>query len=187
MSKRAQIGHLELGFGRTRLRSQRGLTLVEVMTATVISAILLGVAAPSFSDVMSTARVRSEALELWALLNRARAEAIRRNVPVLVCPSNDGTSCLSPPVTHSWSGTKIACYDADSNGECDAPTPDAANPIRVRNAADASVQLIGPASSVRFNGHGTAAGSVNFTLTTAVGGSKSSTVAVAAMGAVRVD
>ena len=187
MSKRAQIGHLDLGFGRTRLRSQRGLTLVEVMTATVISAILLGVAAPSFSDVMSTARVRSEALELWALLNWARAEAVRRNVPVLVCPSNDGTSCLSPPVTHSWSGTKIACYDADGNGECDAPTHDAASPIRVRNAADASVQLSGPGSVVRFNGHGTAAGGVNFTLTAAAGGSKPTTVAVAAIGVARVD
>jgi len=157
------------------------------MVTTAISAILLGVAAPSFVDVVQATRTRSEAQELWALLNRARAEAVRRNVAVLVCPSNDGASCASAPTAGSWSGTRIACYDADGNGDCDASTAASPNPIRVRNAADASVEVSGPAAAVRFNGHGTAAGSASFTLRARADGSASTTLAVARIGAVRID
>lgn len=173
--------------GRRRRSAQLGVTLVEAMTTTAISAILLGVGVPSFVDRVQATRTRSEAQELWALLNRARAEAVRRNVPVLVCPSRDGASCLSLPSAASWSGTKIACSDADGNGACDDSTPNAPNPIQVRQATDASVRIAGPEAVVRFNGHGTAGSRASFTLSAAVGEANSSTVEVAAIGAVKVE
>ena len=179
--------HALRGSGRRSRSAQLGVTLVEVMMTTAISAILLGVGVPSFVDHVQATRTRSEAQELRALLNRARAEAVRRNVPVLVCPSHDGASCLSLPSAASWSGTKIACYDADGNGACDESTADAPNPIQVRQAAEASIRLAGPDAVVRFNGHGTAASRASFTLSTSAGGSAPSTIELAAIGAVKLD
>jgi type IV fimbrial biogenesis protein FimT len=185
MSNAQQSERPAPALARPRPASQRGLTMVEVMVTLAISAVLVGVAAPSLADLMHADRVRSASLELWGLLTEARAEAVKRNAPVLVCPSNDGASCLPSPTANSWSGIKIACYDVDGNGQCDASAAGSPNPIRVRNAPDRSVQLYGPTSVVRFNGPGTAAHGVTFTLTAGSGGSKSSTIVVTATGSVR--
>ncbi len=164
--------------------TQFGLTLLEIMVATSISAILLGLAAPSMVDLMNANRARSSAQTLYSLLVEARTEAVRRNKSVLVCPSDDGGSCLGTIAATSWSGRTIACYDADGDGACDVDGAAAPAPIRVRGEIDRAVQLTGPTAFVRFNGLGAANGAASFSL---AAGPKSSSVTVKATGAVRVD
>jgi type IV fimbrial biogenesis protein FimT len=159
--------------------------MVEVMATAAISAIVLGMAAPSFNDSMRTNRARSAAQHLSGLLSEARTEAVKRNIPVLVCPSSDGASCMTSPTATSWTGLTIVCYDADGNGACDASTAAAPNPIRVRSAVDASVQLTGPAAVVRFNGMGAVTNGASFSLSTGDKAAQSSTITVASTGAVR--
>lgn len=166
-------------------RAQRGVTLVEVMATTTITAIILGMAAPSFLDMMRANKARGAAQQLSALLNEARNEAMKRNVPVLVCPSNDGSSCLSSPSATSWVGTTIVCYDVDGNGACDTSTTAAPNPIRVRSRVADNVQLSGPTAAVRFNGMGAVTSSATFQLSTGTGASQSSTISIASTGTVR--
>lgn len=170
---------------RPRLNSQRGVTMVEVLATMAISAVVLGLAAPNLTDAMRTNRARTASQQLIGLLNDARSEAVKRNIPVLVCPSNDGATCLSTPTAASWIGLTIACYDADANGGCDTSTLTAPNPIRVRSQVDPMVQLSGPAAVVRFNGLGATASTVSFSLSTGAQASQSSTITVATTGAVR--
>ncbi len=60
----------------------RGFTLVELITVIAIVAILAGLAAPSFSQLMATQRIRSAASALIESLWLSRAEALKRNADV---------------------------------------------------------------------------------------------------------
>lgn len=59
--------------------AKRGFSLVELMTVVVIMAILAAIAAPSFSDLIATQRIRTAASALYESLLLARSEAIKRN------------------------------------------------------------------------------------------------------------
>lgn len=65
-------------------RSRGGFTLIELMAALAVLAIVLCVAAPSFASMMATQRVRSAALDLSSALLLARSEAVKRNGTVSV-------------------------------------------------------------------------------------------------------
>jgi len=70
----------------------RGFTLIELMVAVAMIAILSAVAAPSFSDMMVRSAIRSASSDLGADLNVARAEAIRVGGRVSVCPRASPTA-----------------------------------------------------------------------------------------------
>jgi type IV fimbrial biogenesis protein FimT len=55
-----------------------GFTLLEIMLVIALLAVLLGLAAPSFSDFVRNSRMTSKANDLLAALNLARTEAIKR-------------------------------------------------------------------------------------------------------------
>lgn len=59
---------------------QRGFTLVEIMISIVVLALLLMVAIPSFNQFLANSRIRVTADGILNGLQRARNEAIRRNV-----------------------------------------------------------------------------------------------------------
>jgi len=71
----------------------RGFTLIELMMAIVVLAILLGIGVPSFRDAAVGSRVSSYANDLVASVQLARSEAIKRNAPVTLCASADGVNC----------------------------------------------------------------------------------------------
>ena len=65
---------------------QRGLTLVELLTALVILSVLVSLAAPSFSRMLTEQRLRQATNELRISMVTARAEAIKRGETVAVLP-----------------------------------------------------------------------------------------------------
>lgn len=71
----------------------RGFTLIELMVAIFILAVLLGIGVPSFRDSAVGSRVSSYANDLVASVQLARSEAIKRNATVTVCASSDGANC----------------------------------------------------------------------------------------------
>lgn len=71
----------------------RGFTLIELMTALVIAAILMAVAVPSFRNASLGSKLSASANNLLSSLQLARSEAIKRNVAVTVCASADGATC----------------------------------------------------------------------------------------------
>lgn len=71
----------------------RGFTLIELMVAIMVLAILLGVAVPSFRDAALSSRLTAYANDLVASAQLARSEAIKRNAPVTLCASKNGIAC----------------------------------------------------------------------------------------------
>ena len=57
---------------------QRGLSLVELLTALVILSVLISLAAPSFSRILTEQRLRQVSNELRISMVTTRAEAIKR-------------------------------------------------------------------------------------------------------------
>lgn len=78
-----------------RARRSRGFTMVELMVALLVLAILLAMAVPSFRDATLSSRLTGYANDLVASAQIARSEAIKRNVGVTLCASTNGTSCAA--------------------------------------------------------------------------------------------
>ncbi len=98
----------------------RGMTLIELMMAIAIAAILLAVAAPSFQQALNGNRLGSAVEELSSAMNLARAEAVRANRRAVLCRSTDDSACDGTAST--WPGW-IVFVDTDGDGVRDAGEP----------------------------------------------------------------
>jgi type IV fimbrial biogenesis protein FimT len=73
----------------------RGFTLVELMITLLVVLILTLIAVPSFKDYIEKSRVRGTADQITDLLARARASAVKSNLPVAVrAQGASATWCL---------------------------------------------------------------------------------------------
>lgn len=99
--------------------SQLGFTLIELMIALVIGAVLMQVVAPGFQKMIKDNHVRSEVYALRAALNTARSEAITRRQSVIVCPGTLATGCLGAGA--NWADGILAFSDPDGGGVYVAP------------------------------------------------------------------
>ena len=85
----------------------KGFTLLELMVTVAIPGILVGVAIPSFTSIISSTRLTTAANELITALNYARSEAIKRGVIVYVHQKS--------ATAHSWEGGWEVLVDSDSS------------------------------------------------------------------------
>jgi type IV fimbrial biogenesis protein FimT len=72
---------------------QRGVTLVELMFTIFIMAVLAMLAIPSWRDASLGSRLTATANSLHGSIQIARSEAIKANVPIILCVSTDGETC----------------------------------------------------------------------------------------------
>jgi type IV fimbrial biogenesis protein FimT len=72
---------------------ERGFTMMELLVAVSIAAVLFAIGVPMFRDAALGSRLSAAANNLLASVQLARSEAIKRNVNVTLCASSDGTSC----------------------------------------------------------------------------------------------
>jgi type IV fimbrial biogenesis protein FimT len=96
----------------------RGFTLIELMFAIAIFAVLLGFAIPAFRDTVQNNRLVAQNNEFVTALNFARSEALRRAGPVTVCASDNGTDCSGDT---DWSTGWIVFADLNADGDLAAP------------------------------------------------------------------
>src|SRR5258706_3119711 len=81
---------------------RRGFTLIEVMIALTISAILLMIAVPSFRDASLGSKLRTTANRLISSTLVGRSEALKRNAVVTMCVTANGTSCTTGGWEQGW-------------------------------------------------------------------------------------
>jgi type IV fimbrial biogenesis protein FimT len=91
----ARAGSAFHAWGTRPAPRARGFTIVELMVSLAVLAILLTLAVPSFTNATLGARLSAYANDLLASTQLARSEAIKRNAPVTLCASSDGTTCAT--------------------------------------------------------------------------------------------
>ena len=82
--------------GQMMKRRAAGLTLIELMVAVAIAAVLLAIAAPSFRNFILLQRLKGVQAQLVTDLQYARSEAVARGVDVYVAfKTNSSMTCYS--------------------------------------------------------------------------------------------
>jgi len=129
-----------------RIGGIRGFTLVEALITVAVSAILISVAVPSFTEMVQNNRLTTQANQFIIALNYARSEAVKRAATIDVIATN-ATSA------DEWGGGwKVAI-----NGGAD---------LKIFPALDGSSVLDSPSniSSFQYLANGRASVTENFTL-----------------------
>lgn len=107
--------HLRMRPGRLTVFQRNGFTLVEMMIAIAILAILLSIGVPSMTEAMLGSKLSSFANNFVASANMARSEAIKRNVEVTLCASADGASCAT---SGGWEQGWVVMCQSEDNVAC---------------------------------------------------------------------
>ena len=76
--------------GDWRLTIQVGFSMVELMVALAIAAILATIAVPSFREMLQNQRITTTANDFFAAINLTRSEAIQRGGRADLVPAGDG-------------------------------------------------------------------------------------------------
>jgi len=94
----------------SKRRRLRGVTLVEVLIALCIAAVLLASAVPGFQGALERLRLTTTTNELVLAVYLARAEATARHARV----------AITPQVANNWASGWYVFLDANDNGLLDA-------------------------------------------------------------------
>lgn len=157
-------------------RVQKGFTLIELMVAVSIAAILLTLAVPSFDGVILSSRLSSFANSFVAAAQVARGEALKRNAPVRLCRSANGTSCAT---AGGWQQGWIVFADTNNNGTVDAGE----TIIQIQQAITTGYQLTGDTYSIAFQSLGDVSPSANLVVCRAAPlGSQERRITISAIG-----
>jgi len=164
----------------TRTRDQRGVTLIELLIALAIVAILLATGTPAFAKWMQNMQIRSAAETLKSSLITAQTEALRRNTPVRfqLTTSVDNSCTLSTSGNNYVVNVGDASSTYDPTGACGAALSDTQTPYIIKTKASTegtrNVALNSTQSTFVFNSYGRVinmtGASVSIDLTNPIGG-----------------
>lgn len=96
-------------------RSSSGYTLIEVVMALLLIAILAAIAIPNYRGAMQTMRASELSNDFITALSFTRAEAIKRNTPVTICAAAD-SSFSSCGANTGWANGWIIFVDPNADG-----------------------------------------------------------------------
>ncbi len=146
------------------MNRQKGFTLVEMLTVSLIVAVLLGIGVPSYRYFGNQNRMSMEVNSLLSDLQYARSEALREGKRVTACVSTNGTGCTGGT---AWGRGWVVYSNPNGVGN-----PPVGSVLRIRNAfigttPDTFVSS-NAVSTVTFNREGfasTTAGFATITIT----------------------
>jgi type IV fimbrial biogenesis protein FimT len=102
------------------MRLATGFTIIELMITVVVLGIALAFAVPNMQTFIMNNRMTSNLNQLSSNLALARNEAIKQNMPVVVCPTGGGEACAEAGWEDGW----LAYVDRDRDLAYDSPAPD---------------------------------------------------------------
>ena len=110
-----------------------GFSVLELMIALAVCAILLAGTGPAFSAVVHKNRISAATNQLYMSLHAARGEALKRRSAVRICPSANSTSCRTDG---DWSDGWLIYEDVNTNN-----APDAAEIIQLIDGLDGEINM----------------------------------------------
>lgn len=115
-------------------RENKGLTLIELLVALAVAAILITVGAPELRSMLERNRAQDAVSRWQGDLSYARQAAAAYQTSITVCPLNSASSCSG-----DWSQGYTIFIDANSNGALEALDErlHQRNPIDARDAIGA--------------------------------------------------
>ena len=136
-------------------RTSAGFSLLELMTVVIILGVGLALALPDLSSFIRRNQISSATNELMSAMTLARAEAIKRGAPVVICASSDSTT-PAPTCTGAWNEGYIVFVDTNA----DALRQPAEEVLRTSPAAPARVVVDrnGGEAQIRFAPNGMLSG-----------------------------
>lgn len=122
---------------------QSGVTLLELLIAVAIAAILTILAIPGFASLVHSTRLTAATNEMLASLHLARSEAIKRGSRTVLCPSVAGSACAG---SGDWEQGWVVFHDANNNAAVD----DGETVIQTRHALPVGLSLKGNAGVASY-------------------------------------
>lgn len=151
------------------LQGQGGFTLIELMVTIAVLAIVVTIAAPSFTTMINNNRSVALGEELAIALNYARSEAVKRGSRVSICASSDGASCTA---ANTWTQGWIVFTDSATSDSAASPT--VGTVLRRWEAPNAgaviTVTQTAATNFIRYTRLGTLGRSSQITVTSSVSG-----------------
>ena len=95
------------------LNKKDGFTLMELMVTLAIAGILIGIAVPSFVNMVRDNQGIANTNQLSGVFRWARTEAIKQGTAVTLCASTNQTSCVEQT---SWADGWIVFIDQNGDG-----------------------------------------------------------------------
>jgi len=92
-----------------------GFTLIELMVVVAIVAVIGVFAVPAFVSFIENNRIKTQSSEFLSSLALARIEAVKRSIPVVVCPGTT-SGCSGSAWEDGW----VVFADTNANGTPDS-------------------------------------------------------------------
>lgn len=130
------------------MKKSAGFTLVELLVVLAIAAILLSLAAPSFTKTVRSVNMSSAVNSFLADASFARSEAVRRGGDVVMCRSNNPEGAIPTCASGSsngWETGWIVFHDPDNS-----QTVTAGDLLLRRQAAITAVNSIQPSTTAKL-------------------------------------
>lgn len=124
-----------------------GLTIIELLMALAVLAILLAVAMPDMQGALARNQLLGQANELATAMSLARSEAVTRSTQAGVCASANGTSCSGQ--ADDWDNFILVFVDLDRGSDFDN-----SEPILKSLGAHPNVDQFAPSPAYYFNSRG---------------------------------
>lgn len=104
---------------------KRGFTLIELLVVVSITGILVAMAVPMFNDYVARQAMDAQISALASSIRVARSEALKRSMPVTLCPSSNPdaaqpTCDLTADATRGWATGWLLFTDWGTRGVFEA-------------------------------------------------------------------